>query len=439
MKSTLFTQILNFSIFCFLLSSCYQSPQVNPKKVTVCIQNINGKYQLYRNGEPFFVKGASGFTNLKQLAESGGNTIRVWDTSHLASVLDSAQVYHLAVVVGLPMPSSESLENFYNTPKADVYADKIAGLIERFKDRPALLSWCLGNELAFPNKPKYNKFYATFNGIVDMIHQKDPNHPVTTTIMSFQKKNIVNIKLRTKIDFISFNIFGSIQTLKEDLVKFKWFWSGPFLITEWGIEGPWLAENRNAWGAYIESTSTKKAEQYLTNYQKYMPVNDPGFLGSMVFYWGQKQELTPTWFSMFDENGAETGAVQVMRYIWTGKKTTNSAPSLKYMLLEGKGARDNILFQPAITVNSKVYFENADTTGLTFKWKIFHEDWFKPNGTFNEKKPKEIQNLIVGQHGSNLSFKVPDKEGPYRILVYVYNQRGAFATSSTPFYVLKNP
>ncbi|SEO34903.1 Glycosyl hydrolases family 2, TIM barrel domain [Mucilaginibacter gossypiicola] len=439
MKSTFFTQILNLSIFCFLLSSCYQSPQVNAKKITVCIQNVNGKYQLYRNGKPFFIKGASGSTNLKQLAEAGGNTIRVWDTLNLGRVLDSAQANHLAVVVGLPMPSSESLEDFYNTPKANIYADKIANIVERFKNHPALLTWCLGNELAFPNKPKYNRFYATFNDIVDMIHEKDPNHPVTTTIMSFQKKNIVNIRLRTKIDFISFNIFGSIQTLKEDLENFKWFWNGPFLITEWGIEGPWLAENRNAWGAYIESTSAKKAEQYLTNYKKYMPVNDPGFLGSMVFYWGQKQELTPTWFSMFDENGAETEAVQVMRYIWTGKKTASSAPALKYMLLDGKGARDNILFQPAITVNSKVYFENTDTTGLTFKWKIFHEDWFKPNGTFNEKKPKEIEKLIIRQHGSDLSFKVPDKEGPYRILVYVYNQRGVFATSNTPFYVLKNP
>ncbi|MEN0054208.1 MAG: glycoside hydrolase family 2 TIM barrel-domain containing protein [Mucilaginibacter sp.] len=394
---------------------------------------------LYRNGEPFLIKGASGFTNLKQLREAGGNTIRVWDTLNLAKILDSAQANHLAVIAGLPMPSSENLDDFYKSPKAAMYTSKLTGIVQRFKNHPALLAWCLGNELAFPNKPKYNQFYAVFNGLIDMIHQQDPRHPVTTTIMTFQKKNIMNIKLRTTIDFISFNIFGSIQTLQEDLEKFKWFWDGPFLITEWGIEGPWLAENQNAWGAYIESTSTKKAEQYLANYQKYMPVNNLRFLGSMVFYWGQKQELTPTWFSLFDENGAETEAVQVMRYIWTGKKATEKPPMLKYMLLAGQGARDNILFQPDATAGSKVYFENADTLGLTFKWKVIEEDWFKPNGIFSEKKPKEINHLIIRQSGSEISFKVPGKEGPYRLLVYVYNKKGAFATSNTPFYVLKNP
>jgi hypothetical protein len=439
MRSNIFGQIIIFLILPFFSLSCNKSKAVNTTNKAVYIKNQNGKYLLYRNGEPFLVKGASGFTNLKQLAEAGGNTIRVWDTINLKSILDSAQANHLAVIAGLPMPPSESMDEFYKTSKANAYSSRITNIIERFKNHPALLCWCLGNELAFPNKPKYNQFYTIFNGLVDMIHQKDPQHPVTTTIMTFQKKNIINIKLRTNIDFISFNIFGSIQTLKKDLEKFKWFWDGPFLITEWGVEGPWLAENQNAWGASIESTSTKKAEQYLANYEKYMPVNNPGFLGSMVFYWGQKQELTPTWFSLFDENGAETEAVQVVRYIWTGKKTTEKAPALKYMLLDGKGAKDNIIFKPNITVNSKVYLENADTIGLTFKWKIFAEDWFKPNRTFNEKQPKEIKDLIMGHSGSELNFKVPDKEGPYRIFVYVYNKKGSFATSNTPFYVLNNP
>ncbi|HEK20261.1 MAG: hypothetical protein C0191_05185 [Mucilaginibacter sp.] len=427
------------AVMCLLYSSCHQPQAIKFSKDGVYIKQEGSRYLLYRDGEPFFVKGASGFTNLKQLRNAGGNTIRVWDTLNLASILDSAQANHLAVIVGLPLPASESIDDFYNTPKADLYRKKITGIVERFKNHPALLAWCLGNELSFPYKPKYNSFYKVFNGLVDMIHQNDPRHPVTTTIMAFQKKNIISIKLRTKIDFISFNIFGSIQTLKQDLEDFKWFWDGPFLLTEWGIEGPWITEDQNAWGAYIENTSTKKAEQYLTNYQKYMPVNNPRFLGSMVFYWGQKQELTPTWFSLFDENGAETEAVEVMQYIWTGKKTTHKAPILKYMLLDDKGGKDNIILKADSVTKSRVYFANLDTTGLTFKWKIFAEDWFKPTGIFSDKKPREITNLIIKRNGSELSFKVPDKEGPYRILVYVYNKSGAFATANTPFYVLKNP
>ena len=72
------------------------------------------------------------------------------------------------------------------------------------------------------------------------------------------------------------------------------FGDSPFLAYRNGeLRGPGSPTNRNAWGAYVENTSAKKAEQYLDIYKKYMPVNNPEFLGSLVFYWGQKQELTP--------------------------------------------------------------------------------------------------------------------------------------------------
>lgn len=439
MRSYPFRLVVTCLIFCFLSFACNQAKQTNAVKKAVYIKLQNGRYTLYRNGQPFFVKGAAGFTNLKRLEEAGGNTIRVWDTTNLKGILDSAQAYHLAVIVGIPMPKSLDMNGFYNTPKAAAHTQKIARLIARYKNHPALLCWCLGNELAFPYKPQFNQFYATFNGIVDMIHRDDPQHPVTTTIMTFQKKNITNIKLRTKIDFISFNIFGSIKTLNEDLEKFKWFWDGPFLISEWGIEGPWTTDAQNAWGAYIENTSTKKAELYLSAYQKYMPVNNSRFLGEMVFYWGQKQELTPTWFSLFDEDGAETEVVQVMQNIWTGAKAPEKAPALKYMLVNDKGANDNIILSPNAIAQSSVYMESSDTSGLKFKWKVYPEDWFKPNGIFLEKQPKEIKHSIIENSGPEVKFKTPDKEGPYRLCVYIYKKNGSFATSNTPFYVVKNP
>jgi len=32
-------------------------------------------------------------------------------------------------------------------------------------------------------------------------------------------------------------------------------------------------------------------------------------LGSYVFFWGQKQERTPTWYGMFLKSGEETAAI----------------------------------------------------------------------------------------------------------------------------------
>jgi hypothetical protein len=412
------------------------SKEVQSRKVFINFEN--GKYAVYREGKPFIIKGASGFTNLEKLKEAGGNTIRTWDTTNLSIILDEAKINNLGVVVGLPMPENNDMQVFYNQPElAAEQLKDYSALVKKYKDHPAILFWCVGNELPFPNKPNYLNFYKTFNAIVDMIHLEDPDHPVTTTVLNLQEKNIINISLRTDIDFISFNIFGAIRNLEPELKALEWIWKGPFLITEWGIDGPWDIYQQTAWAAYIENTSTKKSELLLERYQQFMPVTEPRFLGSLVFYWGQKQETTKTWFSLFDEQGRATEAVDVMQYIWTSKWPDHKAPQLKYMLLEEKGAKDNILLSPNVTVSAKVLLDQVDTTGLSYTWEIQPEDWFKINGANSTKKVKSIENLINNQGQSTTSFRTPDKEGPYRLFVSVKDQFGKFATSNTPFYVLE--
>src|SRR5712664_3900035 len=82
-------------------------PFCSPKRVQpaekrkVFIDHKDRKFTLYRNGRPFFIKGGSGFTQLATLHESGGNTIRVWDTTNLGRILDDAAANQLAVIVGL--------------------------------------------------------------------------------------------------------------------------------------------------------------------------------------------------------------------------------------------------------------------------------------------------------------------------------------------------
>lgn len=179
---------------CFVFSGCSRGEEKNTaRKRRVHIGSQNGKYVVYRDGRPFFIKGASGFTNLKALQQTGGNTIRTWDTLHLKQVLDSAEHYKLGVVVGLPMPASEDMDFYNDDLKAGKCIKEISLIVNRFKDHPAVLFWCLGNELVFPNRPKYLNFYKTFNKITSIIHETDPDHPVTTTLLSVQPKMVFNI------------------------------------------------------------------------------------------------------------------------------------------------------------------------------------------------------------------------------------------------------
>ncbi|MGN6181821.1 MAG: hypothetical protein ACTHNW_21755 [Mucilaginibacter sp.] len=422
----------------FIFKNPYPARFAANQKKTVYIRYENGKYTLYRFGKPFFIKGGAGTTHLPELSAIGGNTIRTWDTVGIDGILADAQRNHIAVIVGLPMPYNENMDAFYNNDaKVKAQFVRYQLLVRKYRNNKAILCWCLGNELAYPVRPQYYKFYTIFNRLVDMIHREDPNHPVTTTLINFEKKYLVNLKLWTHIDFISFNIFGYIRQLKGELNDFRCLWNGPFLITEWGIDGPWPEHEHTIWNAYIEPTSDKKAEQYLELYQRYMPLNNPGFLGSLVFYWGHKQETTPTWFSLFDKEGNKSEVVNVMQYVWTGRLSQQQAPSIKYMLVDGKGARDNLLYNPGTVIKAKVFFNNRqERTNLHFEWFVQREDWFKLQHFYNQKELPPLDSLAISATGDNFVFHAPEKEGPYRVFTRIYNDKGYFATCNTPFYVV---
>lgn len=426
--------LFQLSVILFVFASCDNNPrEVNR---TVYINSDNGKYTLYRNGQPYQIKGAAGHTNLKKLREIGGNTIRTYDTLNLGSILDDAEKNNLAVMVGLPIAESKYVEYVYNNSKKRAkQLDDLTKVVNRYKDHPALLMWCVGNELIFRPHIKYYNFYTAFNDIVEMIHRDDPNHPVTTTMMNLRRKDLFGMTMFTDIDVISINIFGSVKELRNNLKNLSWFWEGPFIVAEWGIEGPWL-QQKNAWSAHIEGTSTKKAEQYNEMYG-YIPHENPRFLGSFVFYWGQKQETTHTWFSMFNQQGQQTEAVGVMQYHWSGKRPKVLAPRVNYMLVNGKGAMDNILFKPGEIAEATLDLPETDTSDYTI-WELYPEDWYKKNNNNSLKKINPISKTIISSSYLKASFKVPAKEGPYRIFATIYDRYGNFATCNTPFYVVSN-
>lgn len=422
--------VLFISLFLF---SCSQR-QADPSK-KVYIKKNNGTYTLYKNGKPYHVKGAAGYSNFNTLKNIGGNTIRIWDTTHLARILDSAQVNNLSVIVGLPIANSDYPALYNDSIKVATQFKAFKSIINRFKNNPAILMWCIGNELDFPYKRTYNNFYKAFNELTNMIRKDDPEHPITTSVLNFNKKYIFNIKTRCDIDLISFNIFSRIASLRSELKQVALFWNGPYMLTEWGIDGPWDGTEQTAWGAYIENTSNKKAEFYLNRYKKDMPTEDPRFLGSFVFFWGNKQEGTPTWFSMFDENNLKSEAVDVMQYLWTGKHGTHPFPQIKYMLLNEKGARDNIILSANSKSSAEVLMLNKN--GIkSINWQIFKEDWYKKKNLNSTRKLKPLENLIKENQSLKIDFTAPKEEGPYRIFATIYDENGHFATCNTPFYVV---
>ncbi len=423
------------------LAAChnpYSAEATKGKKVA--IRKENGRYQLYKDGQPFFVKGAVGHTHLDELAACGANTLLIWDTSLIEKTLNEADRNHLSVIAGLDIPSGELVDFYNNDTLVNKLFNDYQRVINRFKGHPALLAWGLGNELVMPVSSRSSGFYKTYNRLLRMIHTDDKDHPVTTTIINYQKQSILNIRWKIRdLDFISINTYNRLKDINKQLGMLSWFWNGPFLISEWSPNGGWESET-TVWQAPIENTSTKKAEQYTEFYRQYMPLNNNRFLGSLVFYWGSRQEYTHTWYSVFTENGVPTEIKEALKDCWTGTTTEHQSTKIKYMLVDSSGARDNLLLSPGSQHTASLLLEDGvKPDSLRFAWEIVQEDWLNWGRTWHYfKRPAAMQGLISDSTLMNPKFTCPKKEGPYRIFINVYNNKGFCTTANTPFYVVNN-
>lgn len=386
------------------------------------------------------VKGVVGNTHISELAASGGNTVFIWDTAFIEQTLNEAAKNNISVIAGLDVPGGEFTAWYKDAAKVDKLFAAYERIVNKYKGHPALLAWALGNELLMPINSQSSYFYKSYNRFLKMIHTQDPDHPVTTTLINYQKQSILNIRWKIRdLDFISINTYNRIKDLHWELKRVKLIWDGPFMISEWSPNGGWESET-TVWGAPIENTSTKKAEQYYQFYKKYMPLNEPRFLGSLAFFWGNRHEYTHTWYSVYGEDGVPTEVKEALADCWKGTETKHEAARVQYMLIDSMGARDNIILSPGSTHTANILLADGESKdSLRYSWEILKEDWFSWGRTWHYfKRPVALQGLIADSAVQNTTFVCPGKEGPYRIFINVYNKKGYCATANTPFYVVNN-
>ena len=192
-----------------------------------------------------------------------------------------------------------------------------------------------------------------------------------------------------------------------------------------------------SWRAPIEQTSAKKAEQIRSRNDIIAERKDKTCLGDLVFYWGLKQEITHTWFSIFDAKGNKSQTFYELQSIWKNQSINSTcAPQVKYMLVNNMGARDQLIYKPNELKQAEVFTEGEADSTLHFKWEIYEENWDYKGANDKQKNAKKILGCFDSADGKKVSFTTPSIEGPYRIFSYIYDQKGNFATTNSPFYVL---
>lgn len=394
------------------------------------------KYQLVKDGTPYFIKGAgTEYEKIPLLAKCGANSCRTWSTEtpgHTAKeFLDLAHKHNLTVTLGLDV-KKERLGFEYNDEEAvKKQFDYIKGEVLKYKDHPALLVWGIGNEL---NLNYTNpKVWDAVNDIARMIHEVDPNHPTTTMLAGIKSFDVQEIAKRCPdLDFLSIQMYGDLPNLQTRIKESGY--TGPYLVTEWGATGHWEVARTN-WDVPIEQTSKDKAASYIHRYRVAIEADTLHCLGSYVFYWGQKQERTPTWYGLFTEEGNPTETIDAMHYLWKGEWPANRAPQLDSLHLNGKSAYDSITLEGDKEYKAEVFIHNYENDSLTYRWEVMHESTDLGVGGDFEHKPQTVQGVISQQNTPHIRLTTPEKQGPYRLFVYVLDNESKVATANIPFYV----
>lgn len=403
------------------------------KPVKVEVRLVDSSYQLFRGGQPYFIKGAGGSNYLSRLAAYGGNSIRTWGTRNGQQILDSAHKYGLTVLMGLGVTAERHNFNYDDTAAVRKQFERVKADVLKYKDHPALLAWGIGNELNLQYKNP--KVWNAVNDIANMIHEVDPNHPASTMLAGINKREVDYIKEQCPhIEFLSINTYGGLASLPGQMRAVGWH--GPYLVTEWGPTGHWESL-QTAWKMPIEENSSEKAAVYKSRYEYAVERDKEKCLGSYVFLWGQKQERTPTWYGLFTEKGEESAVMDVMQYLWTGSWPKNKAPHIYSLQIGKKKAAENIYVKPGSKNEVLAVAFDADDDQLAYRWELLPEPTKVGEGGDFEERPKAISNAVVNVSNGKAVLQAPLSEGAYRLFVYITDGNQNVATANVPFYIKK--
>lgn len=420
-----------------------------PRHVEV-VKSDNGGWQFTVDGKPFFMNAATVYASQPfciQPADFGANSIRIFRfDKNPQYLLDRAEDAGLMIHVGLGFRQVRS--GYYDKDEEgaiDKQEREILNIVSKFKNHPAVLCWCIGNEFEInhQNKPLTAQ-YESIQRIAEKIHEMDPHHPVTLAVTAAmpEPKRYGLEEICTDLDFLSVNTYLTINNepkASENLTAAGW--TKGFVCTEFGPAGWWnhdkFPERRyTSWGAVIDLTSSEKEALYEKNLKSLLA--DPRCMGTSVFLWGNQTsnlDEVKEWYGIVDKNGYTYGVVDVMQRYWTGHAPVVKAPRIESradVTMNGKQASDWIKVKPGSENTAAVKASTTSGQTLRYHWRIVKERAV----SYDRKLPDGISGLIYNDGGASVRFVAPYTPGAYRLFIHVYddvNRKAAYA--GIPFLV----
>lgn len=400
------------------------------------IVKVNDAYRVSIDGTPTYIKGVGGANRLDMAVACGANAFRTWggNVEAIQKNVEKAKANGMLIMQGIAL--TKDVNAYYNEEYKEQKRQEVRLLAETFKDCPQILAWGVGNEVEL-GKANVAAMWKFIDELAQIIKSVDKNHLVANVLCNPLALDSV-AAYAPHLDYVGINCYGSINVLAKMMEKSAY--KGPIMVTEWGPSGFWEMPS-TSWKAPIEQTSEEKRIVYEARYNNCI-YSDPRCMGSFVFLWGQKEERTPTWFSMFVEkdvnglplNGEKTPMVEAMQRVWTGEEPSQTAPVLKSLTINGKTAFDNVAVIAGASFEANAVASDREEKSLTYVWEVLEEATALGFGGSYEPRPKRVGDVAQTTDGSYMT--AINAPGNYRLYVYVLDGTGYVATANIPFQII---
>ncbi len=379
------------------------------------------------DGAPFTVRGAAGEERLNLLKSLGATTVRSYGGDP-GALLDAAEAAGLKVIVGLWVGQPRQGADYGDPAFVARQREELQVLVNKYKTHPALLMWGIGNEvevdLADPSA-----IWPEIEKIASMVKGLDPHHPTMAVLAEVGGDKAAALrKVAPSIDVLGINSYGDALFSAAARARAQG-WTGPVVIAEMGALGQWQAAT-TPWGAPFEPSSTQKAIQF----RRYLKSLADQQAGAVAFLWGQKQEVTPTFHSLFLPSGEWTEPLEAMAESWGGRTPDgNRAPRIAALRVADDPSAPFAAWGPE---GGSVTLEAVEPDGdpLEVRWTVMAESETRGIGGDKEGVPEVYPEAVraAGPTGVRIGGLLP---GHYRLFVEVLDGRGAAATANLPFAI----
>jgi hypothetical protein len=380
-------------------------------------------HDILVDGRPFPIHGAAADGRLAELKALGATTIRTYGGDP-GPMLAAAGRLGMKVIAGLWLEPPRRGFDYRNRAAVEAQLASFRAIVTRYRNSDALLAWGIGNEVE-GELTDDSLVWPAIEEAARLVKALDPDHPTMAVVAEGADTKVRKIMAQApSIDILGVNSYGDALPSLPRRVRAAG-WTGPIVVTELGALGQWQA-GRTPWGAAIEPTSTEKAARL----KRYLAALKADTAGQILFFWGQKQEVTPTWHGLLLADGEWLQASEAMAQAWGGRTPGGDhAPRIVSMRLEpGNVVARGRPLEAALDAH------DPDGDTITVQWRVMAESTDLKKGGDAERVPPDHSAALraAGIHGARVEGLPP---GNYRIFAVVHDGHGAAATANAPFQV----